>query len=389
MFSQQIRPPIAADRRLDDGQVVARADPVEEPLVHGRHQLAVLGQQALRADQEQSVVERPRALGLALVDADRAVDAELARRRRRAGRCAARARPPSCAHRRSQNSSQPSNEAASLRPAVGRVERHEGLGKDGELDSLVGGLARAARTAFSTVASASRMTGVAWIAATRMVGKLVTGFEDTLPRSRWRVASTSIAAIRLCSRRMRFGLFYEHQLPRAPGERDEGRLLADALEQVELADRLGHRLRVGGRAPLPRGVLALERARGLPRRRQPAHQPHPPRPRDRPAPAGRQPPGAGGRAGRDARPDLRWPGRVRHRRGELADGAGRVRRGSRARSEPSGRSRSTRSRGCSSRSRSPATTGAGSRCRRETSSRSRSSGPTRRSGSRAAGARRS
>jgi alkanesulfonate monooxygenase SsuD/methylene tetrahydromethanopterin reductase-like flavin-dependent oxidoreductase (luciferase family) len=38
---------------------------------------------------------------------------------------------------------------------------------------------------------------------------------------------------------MRFGLFYEHQLPRAPGERDEGRLLADALEQVELADRLG------------------------------------------------------------------------------------------------------------------------------------------------------
>src|SRR5438477_13196959 len=38
---------------------------------------------------------------------------------------------------------------------------------------------------------------------------------------------------------MRFGLFYEHQLPRAEGERDEGRLLADALRQVELADRLG------------------------------------------------------------------------------------------------------------------------------------------------------
>jgi alkanesulfonate monooxygenase SsuD/methylene tetrahydromethanopterin reductase-like flavin-dependent oxidoreductase (luciferase family) len=38
---------------------------------------------------------------------------------------------------------------------------------------------------------------------------------------------------------MRFGLFYEHQLPRVEGERDEGRLLADALEQVELADRLG------------------------------------------------------------------------------------------------------------------------------------------------------
>jgi alkanesulfonate monooxygenase SsuD/methylene tetrahydromethanopterin reductase-like flavin-dependent oxidoreductase (luciferase family) len=38
---------------------------------------------------------------------------------------------------------------------------------------------------------------------------------------------------------VRFGLFYEHQLPRADGEPDEGRLLGEALEQVELADRLG------------------------------------------------------------------------------------------------------------------------------------------------------
>jgi alkanesulfonate monooxygenase SsuD/methylene tetrahydromethanopterin reductase-like flavin-dependent oxidoreductase (luciferase family) len=38
---------------------------------------------------------------------------------------------------------------------------------------------------------------------------------------------------------MRFGLFYEHQLPRAADQLDEGTLLADALEQVELADRLG------------------------------------------------------------------------------------------------------------------------------------------------------
>ena len=38
---------------------------------------------------------------------------------------------------------------------------------------------------------------------------------------------------------MRFGIFYEHQLPRpwAPG--DEHRLLADALDQIELADRIG------------------------------------------------------------------------------------------------------------------------------------------------------
>src|SRR5215467_11248479 len=39
---------------------------------------------------------------------------------------------------------------------------------------------------------------------------------------------------------MRFGIFYEHQLPR-PWEPDsEHRLLKDALEQVELADRLGY-----------------------------------------------------------------------------------------------------------------------------------------------------
>src|SRR5262245_58321547 len=38
---------------------------------------------------------------------------------------------------------------------------------------------------------------------------------------------------------MRFGIFYEHQLPRPWGEGDELRLFQDALAQVELADRLG------------------------------------------------------------------------------------------------------------------------------------------------------
>lgn len=37
---------------------------------------------------------------------------------------------------------------------------------------------------------------------------------------------------------MQFGIFYEHQLPRPWGEDDEHRLLREALEQVELADRL-------------------------------------------------------------------------------------------------------------------------------------------------------
>ena len=38
---------------------------------------------------------------------------------------------------------------------------------------------------------------------------------------------------------MKFGIFYEHQLPRPWAEDDEHRLLKDALEQIGLADRLG------------------------------------------------------------------------------------------------------------------------------------------------------
>ncbi len=38
---------------------------------------------------------------------------------------------------------------------------------------------------------------------------------------------------------MLFGIFYEHQLPRPWNEGDEHRLFQEALDQVELADRLG------------------------------------------------------------------------------------------------------------------------------------------------------
>ncbi len=38
---------------------------------------------------------------------------------------------------------------------------------------------------------------------------------------------------------MKFGIFYEHQLPRPWDDRSEHQLLTDALEQVELADKLG------------------------------------------------------------------------------------------------------------------------------------------------------
>src|SRR5689334_3149747 len=39
---------------------------------------------------------------------------------------------------------------------------------------------------------------------------------------------------------MRFGIFYEHQLPKPWNEGDEARLFHEALEQVVLADRLGY-----------------------------------------------------------------------------------------------------------------------------------------------------
>src|SRR5258708_34771499 len=38
---------------------------------------------------------------------------------------------------------------------------------------------------------------------------------------------------------MKFGLFYEHQLPQPWREDSERRLIQDAISQVELADRLG------------------------------------------------------------------------------------------------------------------------------------------------------
>ena len=86
----------------------------------------------------------------------------------------------------------------------------------------------------------------------------------------------------------------------------------------------GHRVRVGGRAPLPRGVLAQQRPRGVPGRRFAADEAHPPRPRDRPDARPLQPPGPGGGAGLDARPGLERPRGLRHRRVVLRGRARRV-----------------------------------------------------------------
>src|SRR5437016_1645138 len=38
---------------------------------------------------------------------------------------------------------------------------------------------------------------------------------------------------------MKFGMFFEHQVPRPWEEADEARVFAEALEQIELADRVG------------------------------------------------------------------------------------------------------------------------------------------------------
>ena len=80
-------------------------------------------------------------------------------------------------------------------------------------------------------------------------------------------------------------------------------------------------VRVGDRAPLPRRVLAPLRQRRVPRLPRALHRAHPPRLGHlQPAAAG-EPPGQGGREGRDARPPLRRALRVRHRprRGQPRD----------------------------------------------------------------------
>ncbi len=38
---------------------------------------------------------------------------------------------------------------------------------------------------------------------------------------------------------MKFGIFFEHQVPRPWEPGDEARVFAEALEQIELADRIG------------------------------------------------------------------------------------------------------------------------------------------------------
>ena len=117
---------------------------------------------------------------------------------------------------------------------------------------------------------------------------------------------------------MQFGIFYEHQLPRPWREGDEHRLFKDALEQVELADRLGidyawevehHFLEEYSHSSAPEVFLAACSQRTKRIRLghgivlMPPHYNHP---------------GARRRAHRHARSGERRPRRVGHRRVQLA-----------------------------------------------------------------------
>ena len=137
--------------------------------------------------------------------------------------------------------------------------------------------------------------------------------------------------------RVKFGIFYEHQLPRPVDRRlrvppDPGRARSDRVRRLAR-----HRLRVGGRAPLPRGVLALERARGVPRGRVATHEEHPPRARHRADPAAVQPSRAHRRTHRDARPREWRPRRLRDRRVVVGGRARRFHGRSRAQARDVGR----------------------------------------------------
>ena len=115
---------------------------------------------------------------------------------------------------------------------------------------------------------------------------------------------------------MKFGIFYELQLPRPWGPDSEYNLYQDALSQLELADALGydyawevehHFLEEYSHSSAPEVLLSAAAALKL-------HQAHP-----APATASSTADHAnhlakGGREGLGAGPDLQWPGRAGHGR---------------------------------------------------------------------------
>ena len=122
---------------------------------------------------------------------------------------------------------------------------------------------------------------------------------------------------------MKFGIFYELQLPRPWQAGDELKLYQDALTQLETADRLRLRPCLGGGASFPGGIFALAVAGIVSRRRLPAHQEHPARPRH--LPAHHQSSRPRRRARRGARSAQQRPLRIRHGRERLDHRADAVR----------------------------------------------------------------
>ena len=188
---------------------------------------------------------------------------------------------------------------------------------------------------------------------------------------------------------MKFGLFFEHQVPRPWADGDEQRVFAEALEQIELADRLGfdcawlvehHFLEEYSHSSAPELFLAAASQRtsrirlghGIVHTR-----------------SGDQPSGACRRTDRDPRRALGRARRVRHGRRFGGRRARRVRRRSRATSVRCGRKASASRCVASPRRRSPVTPASTCVCRPAMSSRNRFSGRIRRYGWRAAAARRS
>ncbi len=155
-------------------EVVARADAVEEPLVLRRHQLAVPVQQAVRARAAAACCRaspgRSRSRSLTPI----AAWMPCARARRDE---LVDERPGHVDGVLPQPLPQlvPAGEAGGVvRPAVGRVERHEGLRQHRELGAAAGRLADQADGLLDATPAASRIRGVAWMAATRTVRSSVT-----------------------------------------------------------------------------------------------------------------------------------------------------------------------------------------------------------------------
>ena len=78
---------------------------------------------------------------------------------------------------------------------------------------------------------------------------------------------------------MKFGIFYEHQLPRPWNEGDEHEAVPGRARPGRTRRQARHRLCLGSRASLSRGIFAFLGAGDVPRRLLAAHQEHPARPR--------------------------------------------------------------------------------------------------------------